>query len=127
MPGYKAPANLAYSRRNRSAAGRIPVYSPCCNPYLAFSAMLMAGLDGIRHKIDSGQPLDNDVFELEAEEAAKIAGREDAQRMKCSRQPDRPDVGRIMVGQKAEKATRYWTQFCQLAYPNLRENISTNL
>ena len=83
------------------------MYSPCCNPYLAFSAILMAGLDGIKHKIDSGQPLDNDVFELEAEEATKIARREDAKRMKSSSQPDRPDVGRIMVGQKAEKATRH--------------------
>ncbi len=86
VPGYEAPVNLAYSRRNRSAAVRIPVYSespkakrlefrppdPSCNPYLAFSAMLMAGLDGIKHKIDPGQPLDKDIFELDAEEAAKI-------------------------------------------------------
>jgi glutamine synthetase len=86
VPGYEAPVNLAYSRRNRSAAVRIPVYSespkakrlefrppdPSCNPYLAFAAMLMAGLDGIKHKIDPGKPLDKDIFELEAEEAAKI-------------------------------------------------------
>ena len=86
VPGYEAPVNLAYSKRNRSAAVRIPVYSespkakrlefrppdPSCNPYLAFSAMLMAGLDGIKNKIDPGQPLDKDIFELEAEEAAKI-------------------------------------------------------
>jgi len=86
VPGYEAPVNLAYSRRNRSAAVRIPVYSespkakrlefrppdPSCNPYLAFSAMLMAGLDGIKHKIDPGKPLDKDIFELDAEEAAKI-------------------------------------------------------
>src|SRR5580700_905731 len=86
VPGYEAPVNLAYSRRNRSAAVRIPVYSespkakrlefrppdPSCNPYLAFSAMLMAGLDGIKNKIDPGQPLDKDIFELDAEEAARI-------------------------------------------------------
>src|SRR5580704_12370712 len=86
VPGYEAPVNLAYSRRNRSAAVRIPMYSaspkakrvefrppdPSANPYLAFSAMLMAGLDGIKNKIDPGQPLDKDIFELEAEEAAKI-------------------------------------------------------
>src|ERR1700694_3097865 len=85
-PGYEAPVNLAYSKRNRSAAVRIPVYSespkakrlefrppdPSCNPYLAFAAMLMAGLDGIKHKIDPGKPLDKDIFELDAEEAASI-------------------------------------------------------
>ncbi len=86
VPGYEAPVNLAYSKRNRSAAVRIPVYSespkakrlefrppdPSCNPYLAFAAMLMAGLDGIKHKIDPGKPLDKDIFELDADEAARI-------------------------------------------------------
>jgi glutamine synthetase len=86
VPGYEAPVNLAYSRRNRSAAVRIPMYSaspkakrlefrppdPSCNPYLAYSAMLMAGLDGIENKIDPGGPLDKDIFELSAEEAAKV-------------------------------------------------------
>ncbi|HVA16323.1 MAG TPA: type I glutamate--ammonia ligase [Candidatus Dormibacteraeota bacterium] len=86
VPGYEAPVNLAYSRRNRSAAVRIPMYSanpkakrlefrppdPSCNPYLAYSAMLMAGLDGIEHKIDPGGPLDKDIFELSPEEAAKV-------------------------------------------------------
>ena len=86
VPGYEAPVNLMYSQRNRSAAVRIPVYSqspkakrlefrppdPSANPYLAFSAMLMAGLDGIHNRIDPGQPLDEDVFELPEEELAKI-------------------------------------------------------
>ncbi len=86
VPGYEAPVNLAYSKRNRSAAVRIPVYSespkakrlefrppdPSCNPYLAFAAMMMAGLDGIKNKIDPGQPLDKDLYELEEEEAAKV-------------------------------------------------------
>ncbi len=86
VPGYEAPVNLAYSARNRSAACRIPVYvdhpkskrvefrppDPSCNPYLAFSAMLMAGLDGMQNRIDPGQPLDKNTYELEPEEAAKI-------------------------------------------------------
>jgi glutamine synthetase len=85
-PGYEAPVNLCYSQRNRSAACRIPVYSPApkakrvefrppdptANPYLAFSAMMMAGLDGIQQRIDPGMPVDKDLFELEAEELAQI-------------------------------------------------------
>ena len=86
VPGFEAPVNLAYSRRNRSAACRIPMYSasakakrvefrppdPSCNPYLAFAAMLMAGLDGIENKIDPGQPLDKDIYDLEPEELAQV-------------------------------------------------------
>jgi len=82
VPGYEAPVNLAYSSRNRSAAIRIPMYSPSpkakrvevrfpdcsSNGYLAFSAMLMAGLDGVQNKIDPGQPLDKDIYELGPEE-----------------------------------------------------------
>jgi glutamine synthetase len=79
VPGFEAPVNLVYSQRNRSAAVRIPVYStspkakrieyrppdPSTNPYLAFSALLMAGLDGIQNKIDPGQPMDIDLYESE--------------------------------------------------------------
>jgi len=86
VPGFEAPVNLAYSRRNRSAAVRIPVYhtspkakriefrcpDPSCNPYLAFSAMLMAALDGIENKIDPGEPLDKDIYDLPPEELAKV-------------------------------------------------------
>ena len=86
VPGFEAPVNLAYSRCNRSAACRIPMYSaspkakrvefrppdPSCNPYLAFAAMMMAGLDGIENKIDPGQPLDKDIFDLSPEELAKV-------------------------------------------------------
>ncbi|GMW03903.1 MAG: glutamine synthetase 1 [Candidatus Hydrogenedentota bacterium] len=86
VPGYEAPVNLAYSSRNRSACCRIPVYSaspkakrvelrvpdPSCNPYLAFAAMLMAGLDGIQNKIDPGLPMDKDLYDLPPEEKAKI-------------------------------------------------------
>jgi len=86
VPGFEAPVNLAYSARNRSASIRIPMYSPSpkakrievrfpdpsCNPYLAFSAMLMAGLDGIENKIDPGEPMDKDLYELPPEELANI-------------------------------------------------------
>jgi len=86
VPGFEAPVNLAYSSRNRSASVRIPVYSPSpkakrievrfpdpsCNPYLAFSAMLMAGLDGIQNKINPGDPLDKNLYDLPPEELAKV-------------------------------------------------------
>jgi len=86
VPGFEAPVNLAYSSRNRSAAVRIPMYSaspkakrievrfpdPSSNPYLAFSAMLMAGLDGIRNSIDPGEPLDQDIYELSPAELSKV-------------------------------------------------------
>jgi len=86
VPGYEAPVNLAYSRRNRSASCRVPMYSsnpkakrfefrcpdPSCNPYLAFSAILMAAIDGIQNKIDPGEPLDRDIYDMSAEELAKV-------------------------------------------------------
>nr|HID59006.1 type I glutamate--ammonia ligase [Desulfobacterales bacterium] len=86
VPGFEAPVNLAYSRRNRSAAVRIPMYSPSpktkriefrcpdpsCNPYLAFSAILMAAIDGIQNKIDPGDPLDKNIYDLPPEELAKV-------------------------------------------------------
>ncbi len=86
VPGYEAPVNLAYSRRNRSAAVRIPMYSaspkakrvefrppdPSANPYLAFSAMLMAGLDGIINRIDPGDSLDKDIYDLSPEELKAV-------------------------------------------------------
>lgn len=83
VPGYEAPVNLAYSSRNRSASIRIPVVpgnsakarrievrfpDASCNPYLAFAAMLMAGLDGIQNRIDPGDPLDKDIYALSPEE-----------------------------------------------------------
>ena len=85
-PGFEAPVNLAYSSRNRSAAIRIPTYSPspkakrlefrppdpAANPYIAFSAMLMAGLDGIQNKIHPGEPLDKNIYELPPEELASV-------------------------------------------------------
>jgi glutamine synthetase len=86
VPGYEAPVNLAYSQGNRSASIRIPLSGTnpkakrlefrcpdaTCNPYLAFAAMLCAGLDGIKNKIDPGQPLDKNIYELSPEELAKV-------------------------------------------------------
>jgi glutamine synthetase len=86
VPGFEAPVNLAYSSRNRSAAVRIPMYSsspaakrlefrtpdPSCNGYMAFSAILMAVLDGIENKIDPGDPLDKNIYDLPPEELAKV-------------------------------------------------------
>ena len=86
VPGFEAPINLAYSSRNRSATIRIPMYSPSpkakrievrfpdpsCNGYLAFAAMLMAGIDGIQNKIDPGEPLDKDIYGLTPEELKNV-------------------------------------------------------
>lgn len=86
VPGFEAPVNLAYSSRNRSAAVRIPMYSPSpkakrlefrtpdpsCNGYLAFSALLMAVIDGIENKIDPGEPMDKNIYDLPPEELAQI-------------------------------------------------------
>jgi len=86
VPGYEAPINLVYSQRNRSAAIRIPMYSdspkakrlevrfpdPSSNPYLVFSALLMAGLDGIQNRIEPPAPLDEDIYEMSAAEKAHI-------------------------------------------------------
>jgi glutamine synthetase len=86
VPGYEAPVNLVYSQRNRSASVRIPLYSkspkakrlefrcpdPSCNPYLAFSAMLMAGLDGIQNRTEPPPPVDKDLYDLPPEELARV-------------------------------------------------------
>ncbi len=87
VPGYEAPVNLVHSQRNRSAAVRIPMYlsspkakrvefrppDPLTNPYLGFSALLMAGLDGIKRGLKPGEPVDTDLFDLSEEQLAKIA------------------------------------------------------
>ena len=86
VPGFEAPVNLAYSSRNRSAAIRIPMYSPSpkakrvecrfpdpsCNGYIAFAALLMAGIDGIQNKTDPGSPLDKDIYGLTPEELKDV-------------------------------------------------------
>jgi glutamine synthetase len=87
VPGYEAPVNLVYSARNRSACVRVPMYheapktkriefrtpDPTANPYLAFSALMLAGLDGIKRKLDPGEPLDADIYELPEETLSNIA------------------------------------------------------
>src|SRR5207247_7370575 len=87
VPGFEAPVNLAYSARNRSAAIRIPTYSASAkakriefrtpdasaNPYIAFSALLLAGLDGIQNRIDPGDPLDKNLYKLPPDELAQVA------------------------------------------------------
>jgi glutamine synthetase len=87
VPGYEAPINLVYSQRNRSACCRIPITGSnpkakrvefrvpdsSCNPYLAFSAMMLAGLDGIRNKIEPPTPIDKDLYELPPDEAKSVA------------------------------------------------------
>jgi glutamine synthetase len=87
VPGFEAPINLAYSQRNRSAACRIPMYShdpkskriefrcpdASSNPYLAFAAIMMAALDGIQNKIDPGEPLDKDIYDLPPEELSQVS------------------------------------------------------
>ena len=85
MPGYEAPVNLAYSARNRSAAVRVPFApspkgkrievrfpDPMGNPYLGFTAMLMAGLDGVMNKIDPGSALDKNLYDLPPREAKRV-------------------------------------------------------
>ena len=88
VPGFEAPTKLSYSRRNRAAVIRIPVHSPspksrriefrvpdsAANPYLLYSAMLMAALDGIQTKTRPGDPLDKDVYDLQPEELADVPG-----------------------------------------------------
>jgi glutamine synthetase len=88
VPGFEAPVNLAYSSRNRSAAVRIPMYSPSpkakrlefrtpdpsCNPYLGFAAMTLAGLDGIEKRIHPGEPLDKDIYAMSPEELKEVPG-----------------------------------------------------
>src|SRR5208282_3981696 len=86
VPGFEAPVNLAYSARNRSAAIRIPTYSEnpktkrieyrppdaSANPYLCFAALMMAGLDGVLNKIEPGEPMDKNMYELPPAELAKV-------------------------------------------------------
>jgi glutamine synthetase len=86
VPGYEAPVNLVYSQRNRSACCRIPITGanpkakriefrvpdPSCNPYLAFAAMLMAGLDGVRNKVEPAEPVDKDLYELPPDQLGTV-------------------------------------------------------
>ena len=134
VPGFEAPVNLVYSQRNRSACIRIPITGtnpkakriefrvpdPSCNPYLAFSAMLMAGLDGIKNKIEPPAPVDKDLYELPPDEAAadpagaRLAGavldapggrpRLPARRRRVHRRPDR-DLDRLQAVRRDRPAS----------------------
>ncbi len=89
VPGYEAPMNLVYSQQNRSACIRIPMFAasptskriefrtpdPSCNPYLAFAAILLAGLDGVRNQIDPPEPIDEDIYELAGTERGALISR----------------------------------------------------
>ncbi len=127
VPGFEAPVNLAYSQRNRSAAIRIPVYSasekakriefrppdPSCNPYLAFSALLMAGLDGIQNKLDPGDPLDKNIYDLPAEEAKlikKVPGSLDAALMALEMDHDFLMKGDVFTEDVIEEWINYKTE-----------------
>ena len=108
VPGYEAPVNLVYSQRNRSACIRIPMYSqspkakriefrcpdPTANPYLAFSAMLMAGLDGIEKGLDPGAPSDFDLFEESHGDIPQVPGSLDEALAALEQRPRLPDQGR---------------------------------
>ena len=123
VPGFEAPVNLAYSARNRSAAIRIPMYSPSpkakrlecrfpdpsCNGYLAFSAMLMAGLDGIEKKLSPGEPLDKDIYALGPEELAGIPNVPGIPRRRTQGARGRPRVpyeGRCLHGRRYRNLDR---------------------
>ncbi|MEN6627436.1 MAG: type I glutamate--ammonia ligase [Candidatus Sumerlaeia bacterium] len=127
VPGFEAPVNLAYSQRNRSAAIRIPVYSasekakriefrppdPSCNPYLCFSAIMMAGLDGIQNKLDPGEPMDKNIYDLPAEEAKlikKVPGSLDAALMALEMDHDFLLKGDVFTEDVIEEWIRYKTE-----------------
>ncbi|MCE5229696.1 type I glutamate--ammonia ligase [bacterium] len=127
VPGFEAPVNLAYSQRNRSAAIRIPVYSssekakriefrppdPSCNPYLCFSAIMMAGLDGIQNKLDPGEPMDKNIYDLPAEEAKlikKVPGSLDAALMALELDHDFLLKGDVFTEDVIEEWIRYKTE-----------------
>ncbi|MEM6457966.1 MAG: type I glutamate--ammonia ligase, partial [Planctomycetota bacterium] len=124
VPGYEAPVNLTYSSRNRSAAIRIPRYSNTpetkrlefrcpdgsCNPYLAFAAVLMAALDGIRHKLDPGEPIDKDLYDLDpAERAAVPAAPADLSAALDALDADHDYL--LEGGVFTEDVIRYWVRY----------------
>ena len=111
VPGFEAPVNLVYSQRNRSACVRIPITGsnpkakriefrcpdPSANPYLAFSALLLAGLDGIKNKIEPAEPIDKDLYELPPDEHADIPTRS-RPRSPPSSTPSRPTTSSCSSG-----------------------------
>ena len=124
VPGYEAPVNLIYSMRNRTAFVRIPMYhhdprtkriefrcpDSSCNPYLAFSAMMMAALDGIQNKIDPGPPIDENLYELSAERKADI-GRTPASLEGVLKALERDHEFLLRGGVFTEDVIRYWIKY----------------
>ena len=144
VPGYEAPVNLVYSQRNRSAAIRIPMYSDSAkakrlefrcpdataNPYLAFSAMLMAGLDGIEKGLDPGDPADFDLFEEARGDIAQVPGSL-GRRSTRSRRPGVPARGRRLQrgpasapGSTTSGRTRSTSSLCDPTRPSSRSTTT---
>ncbi|MCD6528807.1 type I glutamate--ammonia ligase [Candidatus Bathyarchaeota archaeon] len=140
VPGFEAPIYVMWSRRNRSALVRIPVYfrgpeyasqkriefrsaDPSCNPYLAFSCLLMAGLDGIKKKIDPGDPVDEDVYGLTPERRAALGIDELPTTLKDALEEMKSDevihrtLGSHIFDSFIEYKTNDWNQFCLYVTP----------
>lgn len=140
VPGFEAPIYIMWSRRNRSALARVPVYfkgpkfasakrvevrsvDPSCNPYLAFSCILMAGLDGVKKKIDPGDPVDEDVYELTAERKRALGIRELPTTLKDALDAMKSDevvqktLGSHIFDAFIEYKTNDWNQYCLYVTP----------
>ncbi|MDI9619234.1 MAG: type I glutamate--ammonia ligase [Candidatus Nezhaarchaeota archaeon] len=140
VPGFEAPIYILWSRRNRSALVRIPVYDrgqeyasskrveyrgvdPSCNPYLAFSCLLMAGLDGIKNKIDPGDPVDEDIYKMPAEKRRALGVKElpttlkDALEEMKSDELIRQALGSHIFDAFVDYKTNDWNQYCLYVTP----------
>lgn len=140
VPGFEAPIYVLWSRRNRSALARVPLYykgpkfssskrteyravDPSCNPYLAFSCILMAGLDGVKKKIDAGDPVDEDVYALNAERKRALNIRELPTTLKEALDEMKSDelvketLGSHIFDSFIDLKTNDWNQFCLYVTP----------
>jgi len=140
VPGYEAPIYIMWSRRNRSALVRVPVYfkgpkyasqkraefrsaDPSCNPYLALSCILMAGLDGVKKKIDPGDPVDEDVYKLTPERRSALGIRELPTTLKDALDEMKSDeviyrtLGSHIFDAFIEYKTNDWNQYCLYVTP----------
>jgi glutamine synthetase len=140
VPGFEAPIYIMWSRRNRSALARIPLYykgeghasqkrveyrgvDPSCNPYLAFSCILMAGLDGVKKKIDPGDPVDEDVYKLTAERRKALGIKELPTTLKDALEEMKSDevihqtLGSHIFDAFIEYKTNDWNQYCLYVSP----------
>jgi glutamine synthetase len=140
VPGFEAPINIMWSRRNRSALVRLPVYyrgsayasqkrveyravDPSCNPYLAFSCILMAGLDGMKKKLDPGDPVDEDVYKLSPERRRDLGIQELPTTLKDALEEMKSDeiikqtLGSHLFDSFIEYKTNDWNQYCLYVTP----------